>query len=361
MWVSTETLDRRTFCDAGAGSITDLLADRLLVCVDKGDPMTAPSDATSTQNRYVVFDLPFPLRIRNSVPGDGQQAAPMFIGVKPPCELSTVVVESETEVQGVRGAGELEGGDPYGRWSHTRVQARFHSVTSAEVKTWDDRTIVYHAVAAANVLIAHYRDLAFQPLVRELSALDIVHFKIVEEFGSGNAREHWYSTGRSALVFGIDEARQRMEDSLRERTGAAAPVEFLRQLQLDVEAHLSSGDHRLAVIEMATLFEAWLRRYIVQALTTRSSSPLDIERRFTTRSGRFMGVTDIARTLVPQTLGFDFLNSPAGLAWKRDLRDLRNSLVHGSRETVTAQEARQAIAAGRGAREAIMRHAPTQE
>ena len=293
------------------------------------------------------------------MPGDGQQTAPFVVGAGVPCELSTLLVMSKTETQGIHGMGELAGGDPYGRWSHTLIQARFHCPTSPEVKAWPDVTIVERAVTATNVLIAHYRDLASQPLLRELSMLDIVHFKIVEEFGPGNAREHWYSTGRSALVVGIDEARRRMEDGLRARIGAAAPVEFLHQLQLDVEAHLSSGDHRLAVIEMATLFEAWLRRYIVHALTTQGSQPHDIERRFTNRSGRFIGVTDIARTLVPEVFGFDFLNSEAGLAWQRDLRDLRNSLVHGSRETVTTEEAKLAIAAGRAAREAIMQRAAT--
>lgn len=316
--------------------------------------MTTPLDAACTQNRYVVFDLPFPLRIRNSVPGDGQQTAPMFIGVKPPCELSTIVVASEAGTQGMRGAGELEGGDPYGRWSHTRVQARFHSATSGEVKVWDDRAIVDHAVAATNVLIAHYRDLASQPLVRELSALDIVHFKIVEEIEPGNAREHWYSTGRSALVFGIDDERRRMEDQLRLRVEQAMPVEFLRQLQLDVEAHLRSGDYRLAVIEMAGLFEAWLRRYIVQTLSQRGLSADAIEQRFTTRSGMPIGVSEIARTLVPEVFGIDFLGSEAGLIWRTDLRDLRNSLIHGRRETVSADEASRAIAAGRQARAVIM-------
>jgi hypothetical protein len=319
--------------------------------------MTAPSDAAHAENRHVVFDLPFPLRIRDSVPGEQQQTPPFVVGSSPPCELSTLLVVSNTATQGMHGKGELEGGDPYGRWSHTRVQARFHCPTSPEVTTWPDAVIVERAVSATNVLIAHYRDLAMQPLLRELSMLDIVHFKIVEEFGVSNAREHWYSTGRSALVFGIDEERQRIENQLRQRAVAAAPVEFLRQLQLDVESHLSGGDHRLAVIEMASLFEAWLRRYIIHALTRQGCQANEIAARFVSPSGRHLGVTEIARDLVKDVFGFDFYNSPTGLTWKTDLRDVRNSLIHGSRETVTPDEARRAIAAGRTAREAIMQHA----
>lgn len=316
--------------------------------------MTVASDVANTKSRYVVFELPFPLRLRNSVPGEGQHTRPLLVGVTPPCELSTLLVMSKTATQGLHGIGELEGGDPYGRWSHTRVQARFHCITSPEVRTWLDATIVERAVSAANVLIAHYRDLGDQPLLRELSMLDIVHFKIVEEFDQGNAREHWYSTGRSALVFGIDEERQHLEDHLRKRVQAAAPVEFLRQLQLAVEAHARSGDHRLAVIEMAALFEAWLRRYIVSALAERGCEPAKIERRFNRSDGRSMGVTEIARSLLPEVFDFDFLNAEAGQEWQSALRDLRNSLIHGSRETVTEEEARRAISAGRRAKEAIM-------
>lgn len=310
-----------------------------------------------TENRYVVFDLPFPLRIRDSVAGAEQQTAPFFVGTAPPCEIATLLVMSATGVQGMRGKGELEGGDPYGRWSHTRVQVRFHCLTSSEVRQWEDSVLVARAMSAANTLIAHYRDLGNQPLLRELSMLDVVHFKIVEEFGQDKSREHWYSTGRQALVFGVNDERRRMEDVLRQRVQAATPVAFLRQLELDVLAHAESGDYRLAVIEMATLFESWLRRYIVIVLAERGHSQADINRRFVRQNGRFMSVTEIARTIVPEVFAFDFLNSQPGRDWQLSVRDLRNELVHGSCETVTKEDATRALSAGHAARNIIIQHA----
>lgn len=311
-------------------------------------------DAAKTQNRYVVFDLPFPLRLTDSLSIDDQQGPPFYVGTSPPCEIGTLLVMSKTGIQGMQARGELAGGDPYGRWSHSRIQVRFHCISYPVVQSWSDPAIVEQAVTATNLLVSNYRDLGNQPLVRELSFVDIVHFKIVEEFGEDDFREHWYSTGRRELVMGIDKDRKRMEEILRQRLAANVSVEFLRQLQLEVEAHVASGDHRLAVIEMAALFEAWLRRYICYVMAKRGVAQSEIDKQFIRQNGSAMGITEIAKILVPKLLGLDFLNSSSGKEWQNDLRDVRNALIHGSRENVSREEVQRAITAGRIARETIM-------
>lgn len=133
------------------------------------------------KQRYVVFELPFPLLLPDSMGADPDAdfAPEIFVSGTPPAGIKTALMSRGGG--GFQAWGELEGGDPYGRVSYTRLQVRFNGDVSPEVLSWSTDTLLAAAVDRANALVIHYRDLANQPVLAELSVPDLVHFWVVEE------------------------------------------------------------------------------------------------------------------------------------------------------------------------------------
>lgn len=66
-----------------------------------------------------------------------------------------------------------------------------------------------------------------------------------------------------------------------------------------------------------------------------------------------MTITEIVRSILPRVTGQEFLKTDAGKEWAVALRDVRNDLVHGSRESLTEADAHRAMIAGDAAAKLI--------
>lgn len=311
--------------------------------------------------RRALFELPFPLLLANSLPdwdqlpGQEELAPEIYVAGEVPAAVSTRLISAKGGgTQGIQAFGEMEGGDPYGRISFSRVCVRYHSETTPAAAGWSGDELARFAMTAVNRVISHYRDIAGKWILRQVSAEDVAHFLIIEEYAA-HPQHTWFLTkGRGPLQVGLGKEEQEREEALRARLQSVQDVPFLRQLHLAVLGHYDSGDFRLAVVEQATLFEAWLGRHLVGVLRQRGVSEGKIEKKFQDAKGKFLSITTIARNLVPEILGKNFLKSGPGQAWQKSCVFVRNDLIHGSRETVSQAEAKAALNAADEARKFLV-------
>lgn len=284
------------------------------------------------ENRVVIFDLPFPLLM-----GDFEEAGEIYIAGSPPAGVG--IHRRMNERPAIQSPGVLEGGDPYGRVSYSRIQVRFHVPTSPDVGSWEDNELIAVAVARVNRLIEHYRDVFGDPLVRPVSSLHLVHFTMVEESKGGERQQRAVSRGAGPLRVGLGDEDKARETEIRARLERDEPPTIQRMIELDIRARVSTGEYRLAVVEAATLFESWLRPALEQALMRKGDTPAQVAGRFSRPNGVPRGVRNIVTTVLPVATGYSgFESTPEFADWDA-ARELRNDLVHGHRLRVTAAEA----------------------
>ncbi|MBI4190812.1 MAG: hypothetical protein HY525_09785 [Betaproteobacteria bacterium] len=299
------------------------------------------------ENLYVVFDLPYPLLILDSTTLDDTngEAPEIYVAGTPPAGIKTILMSRAGGV--FRAWGELEGGDPYGRVSFTRVQVRFHVPTSPEVAQWSDDDLIEHAVERANALVSHYRDLADQPLLAELAVRDLIHFWLIEETQGTDPVKRQIGRARGPLRVGIGDEERARDAQLRGRLQTTEPVPFLRDVDLNTRRHLIGADYALAAIEAALFFEAWLSRLLHQRFLANGLSSEAAKTKFIDERGQPRSIWWVAKNLIPEAYGSDFVSTPEGIAWANDAKDLRNRLVHGEQERASkaeAEAAHQAVA-----------------
>lgn len=301
-------------------------------------------------DRLVKFDLPFPLLLQDSLnlPEDDRDEAafaePIYVAGDPPAAVR-VALRANRRADFVS-RGVLEGGDPYGRVTYTRMQIRFNVANSPEILDWSDDLLIGEALRVANRLIEVYRDAAWRPILRHVVLDHVVHFLVIDAFEGDEAPQvRAISRARGPLRMGFGEPEQAIEESVRTRLQTEEPVEFSRELLLDARSHLETEDYRLAVIESEVLFEVWLRGFLVEHLQRQGLADEDVQSRFSHANGTPKSVTTFAKRVVHDVTGFDFSDTAEYERWEQDARNLRNEVVHGQRRIVTKEEAARALEA----------------
>jgi len=141
-----------------------------------------------------------------------------------------------------------------------------------------------------------------------------------------------------AFMFGpgLDGA---VDARLRAAVAKTEPPEIGPTLDADILDHLDLHEWRLAVIQTAVFFEAWLSRFARARFAQAGPSPSAIEAKFLRSDGQPKSATAIAKNLVKEATGVDFSATTEYDNWAKEVRDLRNDLVHGKRFDVTHSEA----------------------
>ena len=98
-------------------------------------------------------------------------------------------------------------------------------------------------------------------------------------------------------------------------------------LDADVRDHLDLRRWRLALIEAAVLFEAWLTNFLREKYANQRLSSPQIEAKFVSRNGRPVSVTHIAKSVVKDATKFDFDKTQQYQEWETKVRNLRNDLA----------------------------------
>jgi hypothetical protein len=239
----------------------------------------------------------------------------------------------------IASALELEGGDPFGRYSTSDLQVRFSLATSPRVAEVEQSELVELATTALNHLIEHYRDVADKPLIRRVSAADIGHFTILYKRGEEHLQATTYGTGHGPLLGRSKDECDAMDLKVRDRLKRLDGPPLFRELELRTQQLFGERDYRGTVIEAAILFECWLKSFVRAQFALRGLTSDRIEAKLRTNKGKPRTANDVARSLLKEATGFDFVASNEFTVWRRQVADVRNDLVHGTRHNVTQSEA----------------------
>lgn len=217
---------------------------------------------TGTTDIAVVFALPFPLYVPDTIAdGKFEQIRPEFyIAGDPPAGIH--LIRRMRNGVAINSPMELEGGDPFGRFSLSDVQVRFNLEASPKLADLDHAEVVERAISALNRLIEHYRDLADQSLIRRVSAADLGHFTIRYLQAGKPIHDLAYATGHGPLRGREPNEVELLDAHLRNRLQATVPPDLFRELELRMHQLFNERDYRGAVIEAGILFECWLKAFV---------------------------------------------------------------------------------------------------
>jgi hypothetical protein len=308
-----------------------------------------------TTDIVILVSLPFPVHVPDTVV-DGQFASirpEIYVVGDPPAGVH-LIRRMRTVGVSIASPMELEGGDPFGRYSTSDVQVRYNLEASPGVAALEHNEVVELATAAVNRLLEHYRDLANQPLIRRVSAADLGHFTIRYLQAGKGLHDMAYATGHGPLRGRSQEEVETLDAQLRGRLQQADGPALFRELELRAHQLYYERDYRGAVIEAAILFESWLKAFVRRQFALRGLPPDRIEAKLRTKEGQHHKANYVARVLLNEATGFDFGITADYTAWRRQVADVRNDLVHGTRHAVTESEAAACFAAVHGAKEAIV-------
>lgn len=222
--------------------------------------------------------------------------------------------------------GEIPG-DRTGRASFSSVRVMFDM--SHILKTYHQNFPLFCklAVQATNHFINHYRVIANRPYVGPVTMAVIQSFIVTTEFEDGEQIQQHYGTG-SGPLYGMGGSIPDEEDlKLREAVSSPYPPNIHDTLDANIRDHLDLQEWRLAVVESAVAFEAWLSRFLRDQLSSQGRS--NIDELFLNSRGLPKSISSIAQNLVKEVTGFDFGQSNEYSEWASKVRDLRNDLVHG--------------------------------
>ena len=242
-------------------------------------------------------------------------------------------------------------GDRAGKASFTSVRVMIDLAQVPADLHWHMEHLCGLSVDAANHLIDWYRVVADRPFLRRVTPALVHEFRLITVFDddSTDPPPRLYVTGSGPMqTFGAG-LEARIDSQLRTAVAQAEPPPIGAILDADVRSHLEQREWRLAVIQVAVLFEAWLHRFVRARFARKRIPSADIEAKFLRADGVPKSATSIAKSLVKEATGFDFSATAEYRSWEKKVRDLRNDLVHGARFDVTQTEATEACDAAAAA------------
>lgn len=231
-------------------------------------------------------------------------------------------------------------GDRTGKSSFSSVRVVFDMATIRPEHHHNFPLFCQISVQAINNFIAHYRVIANRPYVNSITIQVVQSFIVTTEFEDGEQKHQTFGTG-SGPLHGMGGSISDAEDeALRRAVAIPEPPSLDQTLDANIRDCIDLHDWRLAVIESAVAFEAWVSRFLRRRLEC--DAVADLEQRFLDSRGYPRSITNIAQRMIEEVTGFAFGASAEYAAWALHVRDVRNELVHGKRFQVTQAEALQA-------------------
>jgi len=202
---------------------------------------------------------------------------------------------------------------------------------------------ISYALAAVNHFIEHYRVICKRHWVYPVTEAIIQHFSIGTETPDGEITYQTYM-GSTGPMQGFGGAIPKEEDDfLRNAVHQPSPPGVRATLYQEVFSHLELGRYRLAVVETAVLFEAYIMSLLTTYLTDQGRTNEEIDSVLYRGGGRPHDVEHLAKIVVREQTGFKFNDTLEFKEWKEKVSRLRNEVVHGRRFDITEGEAVEAL------------------
>jgi len=235
-------------------------------------------------------------------------------------------------------------GDRTGRASFSSVECFFYADalgdTNIELSDWASA-----AIEVVNHFIQHYRVIANRFYLYPVTPSIIQYFNIGTFTVGNDPTWQLYVTGSGpAHMFG-GAIPDDQDIRLRNAIANTAPPDVKLVLDQQVHSYLDLREWRLAIIETAVLFEAFLTYILEDYLKNHGHSEMAIHALLHRDDGRPHEVEHLAKVVVRKVTGFDFASTNEFQRWKEDVSRKRNQVVHGHRFDLSKAEAEQAFKA----------------
>lgn len=233
-------------------------------------------------------------------------------------------------------------GDRTGRASFSSVECIFdsHAIGNpdAEMGSW-----AFAALDVVNHFIQHYRVIANRHYIYPVTPSIIQLFNIGTIANGGEPTWQVFATGSGAMLgFGgaiPDEQDRRLRDAVIHQE----PPDMKLVLDQQVHSFLDLQEWRLAIVETAVLFEAFIASLLEAYLSQLGRTATEIRALLHKEDGRPHEIEHLAKAVIRRTTGFDFASTSQYQRWKEDVCRKRNDIVHGRRLDFSEAEARQAF------------------
>lgn len=337
-----------------ADNFKDKQLEDWLQAVQKGEP--------PPYSRYV----PCPNKPSNLILGGGlpiylppDEVAKMYIVRLPQLECGIRFLKRVNPHRDVILAGEVPG-DRTGRASFSTVEVRFDprfvphdpalekeskipppsiyfgsGTTAANdgLKEW-----VSYALSAVNHFIEHYRVICNRPWVYPVTEAMIQQFFILTDTLNGEITHQTYmgSTGPMRGFGGSIPSEQ--DELLRQKVSSSNPPDVKTTLYQEILSHQELGRYRLAIIETAVLFEAWITAMLTKYLSDKGHDQAHIDGVLNRDESRPHDVEHLAKVVIREETKFSFNETHEYKLWKENVLELRNDVVHGRKFEVDREQ-----------------------
>lgn len=295
---------------------------------------------------WVCFDIPFLIQAENSI--DGNENA-RFHPYRDGISAEIRIEKKPTEHPSGQMAGLVEG-DRLGTVSQTRIQVGFNSEflsTIPDELTTDfehvkadaymrkmpelegrDGFLIEAAVDYLNRFLDVYRTELDRYWIRELLPEEIVYFTLhsIVTDEQKHRRIRWFSGGTLVPM----TAAISVEDTayLNALLEEEAQIPVHQELDLAAQDKIDLREYDIAVINAATMFEAWLKNALRTVLRAEGLPEAEIESHFKHSPDHYKSITTIATDVVGRALHLNFEDTDEFSAWKKHTRNLRNDVIH---------------------------------
>ncbi|MFO7679198.1 MAG: hypothetical protein R6X34_04035 [Chloroflexota bacterium] len=136
----------------------------------------------------------------------------------------------------------------------------------------------------------------------------------------------------------IENVSESIVSKIRKHLISTQNISLGESLLLNAYAYHDQGDYRLAIIEVETAFEATIHQHLQEFFKEDQTTFNKIE-----EIDKFTNLVK-CKLCRPAFKGKEFSeNIPEFVLWRKNVMDLRNSIVHGDKITVSEKEAHEAI------------------
>lgn len=233
-------------------------------------------------------------------------------------------------------------GDRTGRASFSTVECYFDidalGNRAAGMPIWAEA-----ALDVVNHFIQHYRVIADRSYIYPVTPSIVQHFDIGTVTEGADTTWQQYATGSGALNGLGGSIPEEQDSQLRAAIANSSPPDVKLILDQQVKSYLDLREWRLAIIETAVLFEAYLTNVLVTYLSQKGLPSGEIRALLHKEDGRPHEVEHLAKSVIRKLTGFDFAQTVEFQRWKEDVLRIRNEVVHGRTFDISKADAERAF------------------
>lgn len=238
----------------------------------------------------------------------------------------------------VRALGEVPG-DRSGRATFSSVKVIFKLEQIKSEFYWNMQVFSNLAIQAVNLFIENYRVVANKSYVYPVTLATIQKFIITTVFEDGKLQTQEFGMGLGPMV-GLGATITEVQEKLIRDNSIHGVIPSIEDtLEIEIKNHLELEQWRLAVIGTAILFETWVKKFIRKHMKQQGKVNHEIEKRFRKPNGESKSITSIVVGLLKSELKFDFAVTQNYKLWAKNVRDLRNDIVHGTVTNISREQA----------------------